>query len=65
MPENKSRAISIYISQVYLDALGKLAANRMIAGRKPSISQLITEAVDAFIKASKTTKAPNDSPASH
>ena len=57
MPENQNKSISIYINQAYLDALDKIAAEREVAGRKPSISQLISEAVDAFIESLKEQTA--------
>ena len=48
---NESRSTSVYMNDEHLDGLKALADKREVAGRKPSISQLVAEAVDEFLKA--------------
>jgi len=46
----KQKSTSIYMSAEHVRFLKQLADQREKAGRKPSISQLVAEAVDKYLR---------------
>jgi len=46
----KQKSTSIYMNAEHVRFLKKLADQREKAGRKPSISQLVAEAVDKYLR---------------